>query len=309
MTTYKFAKFNYVDQDIIFPEDIVLYRGYVSITETKSDIIRNYPIYLGPEYIAEHYGDVYKITANKPLKLIDIRKLKNILRMVILSRTSNDGSILQSIRYLTIAFGLCSYVGQVKLLEEYVASVSKLAIDATLLNDIKAKIQQMKQIYPTDILNPLEPEGVRIAETTIDGKVMLILKELFSGIYDGFISPKLWSPFHTDNYSHEEIVIFDPIKSKLDIYDATAKPKTLELETVLNHNYKSYNIKDAKYPLKIYSKFKDGGASSQDRNKFYDDMNAHDLKEAIKEAKFFKQNVNIEAIKYKKPHLRLFPIA
>jgi len=149
---------------------------------------------------------------------------------------------------------------------------------------------------------------------------MLILKELFSGIYDGFIAPKIWSPFHTDNYSHEEIVIFDPIKSKLDLYEdtlalgsATTKPKLLEIETVLNHNYKSYNIKDAKYPLKIYSKFKDGGSSSRsrspDRNKFYDDMNTHDLKEAIKEAKFFKQNVNIEAIKYKKPYLRLFPIA
>jgi hypothetical protein len=307
MTTYKFHKFNYIDQDIIFPEDIVLYRGIES--KTKLDIIRNNPIYLGPEYIAEQYGDVYKITANKPLKLIDIRKLKNILRMVILSRVSNDGSILQSIRYLTIAFGLCSYVGQVKLLEEYVASVTNLVIDKAVLKDIKSKIQKMKQIFPTDILNPLEPEGVRIAETTIDGKVMLILKELFSGIYDGFIAPKLWSPFHKDSYSHEEIVIFDPIKSKLDIYEATAKPKILELETVLNDNYKSYNIKDAKYPLKIYSKFKDGGTSSRskspDRNTFYDDMNTHDLKEAIKAAKFFKENVNIEAIKYKKPYLKL----
>jgi hypothetical protein len=195
MTTYDFSKFSYVDQDIILPSNIIYYRGIDANIKTEN-IIRNYPMYLGPKYIAEHYGKVYQFTSNKPIKLIDIRKLKTILNMVILSRKSNDGDILQSIRYLTIAFGLCSYVGQIKLLEEYIQNVSDSVIDLNVLNDIKVKIKKMKAIYPTDILNPLEPSGVRIAETTIDGKVMLILREMFKGIYDGFIAPQTWSPFH-----------------------------------------------------------------------------------------------------------------
>ena len=299
MTTYKFATFNYIDQDIILPAETIFYRGIDSpIRLKKDDIIRNYPMYIGPKDIAEHYGTVYQLRANKHLKLLDIRKLKTLLKLIITSRKSNDGAVLQSIRYLTIAFGLCSYVGQINLLDQYLLDISGLVIDKDQLEDVKNKIEIMKKTNPTSILNPLEPEGVRIAETTIDGKVMLILRELFKGIYDGYIAPKTWSSFHVGNYTHEEIVIFDPIKSEIDM-DDTKTVKTQFLSKLLDHNYKSYDLKDNFYEMKIYGKVKIGGQVYEDKNKFFDDKK--EVKKAEREAKLFMKNVNIKNIKYKKP--------
>ena len=58
-------------------------------------------------------------------------------------------------------------------------------------------------------------EGVRIAETFIDGPVMAFLSQLFKDLCDGFISPRLKTPFHIekDGEMSQEIIIFNPIKS------------------------------------------------------------------------------------------------
>ena len=61
-------------------------------------------------------------------------------------------------------------------------------------------------------------------------------------------------------------------------------------------------LKHSKYSLKIYSNHKGGNYIEEDKNKFYD----NELAQSIKEAKFFKQHVNIKAIKFKKPYI-IFP--
>ena len=77
---------------------------------------------------------------------------------------------------MTMAFGLCSYQTQIKLLKMF----SNAAL--SLFNK---RITNMESIDPSNILHPIEPEGVRVAETYIDGYVMLLLKTLFGNIYDG----------------------------------------------------------------------------------------------------------------------------
>ena len=57
-------------------------------------------------------------------------------------------------------------------------------------------------------LNLYEFDGCRICIKDIDDKVFLFIKELFHLECDGFIAPRLFSPFHMD-YTSEELVIFD----------------------------------------------------------------------------------------------------
>ena len=61
---------------------------------------------------------------------------------------------------------------------------------------------------------------------------MLILKDLFNGIYDGIIAPQMFSPFHTYDNIHEEIIIFKPslvLETMSDI-----EPKLVETHEIEN---------------------------------------------------------------------------
>jgi hypothetical protein len=80
-------------------------------------------------------------------------------------------------------------------------------------NDSDA-IKNMKKYYNDTSI--VEQEGVRVAETTVDGITMAFLKGLFDGFVDGFISPPLYSPYHIEkenNIMSPEMIIFNPLKS------------------------------------------------------------------------------------------------
>jgi hypothetical protein len=259
-------------------------------------MVQNKPMYVGPEYIASSYGTVYKLITTQPLKLLDIRKLKNIVRLIITSRKSNDSKILQCIRYLTIAFGLCSYSVQIKLLEEYIKDVKNLVEDKEQLASVIDKINIMKYTDTRNILNPLDPEGVRVAETYIDGHVMILLRDLFDDIYDGFIAPKMFSPFHLSDKSHEEIVIFNPIKSGIKLLKKKYKNSQIEKIHISTLLHKSYIIKDTNnfFNRKVYI---GGLLKENDRNDFF--LNKTYIKNAEKLSKYFCKNVNIQSCKLK----------
>jgi hypothetical protein len=274
MTTYSFENFDYIDDDIILNKDVIFYRG---IRENNPTVIRkDVPLYIGPKYIAEYYGNVYMVKTTKPIKLVDIRKMKNLLRLIIASRKSNENNnILNCIRYLTISFGLCSYEKQIYLLED--------EADQVELQNVKTKIQNMKNLYgeTTKILNPLNPEGVRVGETFIDSKSLLLLRELFKDVYDGFIAPQQYSPFHTNNYSHEEIVIFDPIKSGIERTIENPHQHIRILNNELNNKYNSYILKDNNFEFKI--------AYLEDKYKYY--KNKKFMRDTKKEIKDFTNNI------------------
>jgi hypothetical protein len=65
----------------------------------------------------------------------------------------------------------------------YIDRVEHLADNKDAIKFIRQQIEKLKDTNPTHMLNPLEPEGVRIAETNIDRKVMFIIKELFGQVY------------------------------------------------------------------------------------------------------------------------------
>ena len=246
MSTYDFKNFSYCDVDIIIPEDTYFCRG---IDVSTTEIIRDMPIYIGPEYVAKEYGKVYYLKAKTDLKLIDIRKLMHLMKLIIASRKSNNADIKKSIYYITMAFGLCSYDKQIKLLEEFSEYIKTYSNSKEAVDYFNYCLTNMKSIDPSTKLNPFEPEGVRVAETYIDGFVITILKELFNGIYDGFIAPKLISPFHKDNKTHEEIVLFDP-KNKLEVSPIDIKLEIKPIEVNIT------DISNAPIPIDLHKEYK-----------------------------------------------------
>jgi len=104
---------------------------------------------------------------------------------------------------------------------------------------IDSSIRAMTKYYKPGII---EQMGVRIAETTNDTFTMGFLQELFKGVFDGFISPRLYSPFHTEKHNSmsPEIIIFNPMASEIK-----------EMTTYPNSNSNS------KHPLVSQIKIKD----------------------------------------------------
>jgi hypothetical protein len=305
MSTYKFDKFPYVDRDIIIPAGTIFYRG-IDKLEKVDKIIRDLPLYISSHNVATNYGEVYNIEIPHELKLIDIRKLKNLLRIIITSRKDikkPDENTRKVIMFLTIAFGLCSYKRQIELLENYVKYIKdhNLLVDDKELNKVITNIENMKH---TDLnytyLNPFEQEGVRIAETYIDGIIMIVLKELFSNIYDGIIAPKMFSPFHTGDHTHEEIIIFDPIKCDIKIYENVNNITSENINTLLGNSYTITHIKNPIFDGKIYM----GGENKnmQYKDSFYKDKKY--VKYGYKLAKAFRKNISFE-YSIKHPNLQI----
>lgn len=281
MTSLEFSSFDYVDTDIIIPEGVIFYRG---VPRNAHAVISDKPIYLANERIAKEYGDkVVQIQCQKPLRLLDVRKLKNHIRLVITSRVRDTVDTVRAIFFLTIAFGLCSYDKQVQLLQHF---LDENETTPPVKADFQKRLNVMKNAK-TGPLNPLEPEGVRVAETSIDGHVMLILKELYKGLYDGYIAPRLHSPFHAQGSTHEEVVVFDPIQSGLFVLEKHVVTKPTQIQDMLHMSYLSFRLsfKDVMV-RKMYMGGDPTCKYTKDKNAFFEDvMYAPSLKRAEKLAK------------------------
>ena len=152
MITFTFDQFDYIDPDITFPKNVIFFSTCSTILDT--------PIYLTSK-------DTTKLITTKLIKIIDICKLKNIIKLIINSRKSNDEIMIECIKSLTFTFG--------------------------------------------------------------DSKSIMILRELFEGIYDGFIT-------------FGQIIIFNPKLSGLKIF--TNDSRIIHIrnlnDALCNSSYKSY---------------------------------------------------------------------
>ena len=279
LTTYNFASFDYVDADIYIPTSTVFFRGIDSM-KLYDEIIRpNTPMFIGPLEIAKEYGNVHQVMTTKPLKLIDFRRLRNLMRLVINSRkhTSNEvilNKMMHCIALVSIAFGLVSYKCQIDLIERHVKWIEEFVIDPSQVVFVKKQIEQLKATNPSSKLHPIEPEGVRIAETSIDFQVIKILKELFGEMYDGYIAPKMFSPFHEGYASHEEILLFDPIKSGLSVLTTNKliKIKQEPIKSILQLSCNEIIIKGEHFERKIYQ---GGMLKKKSKSQYFD--RRHDM--------------------------------
>ena len=121
---------------------------------------------------------------------------------------------------------------------------------------------------------------------------MLVLRELFKDVCDGYIAPKLDSPFHINDIAHEEIVLFDPIKLDLTV-DTTATRVTE------SHIQDRIAITDSPVVISVSglvdSKMcfpKHGGSAHIDKNTFYDDPKTVALEK--RRARRFVKNLGLD---------------
>lgn len=184
-------------------QQYILYRGY----NIEYPVVSSRPAYYGSLKTALGYAGnkncvLSAFTNAKPLKLMDVRFMKDILREMFRTNPKAESSQLSVI----LSFGLCSLQHQCKLAKARFPSL----IGKREMNDLIDSLTENHNEY-------VEKPGVRIAETTNDAFTMSFLQTLFEGFADGFISPKQYTPFHYEkNYNlSAEIIIFNPEKSQI----------------------------------------------------------------------------------------------
>lgn len=222
MKTYNFTDYEYTDNFIQLLPNTILYRGITSDkTLSEKEIIRDRPMYLGTKVIAEKYGKIYCLNTKTSIQLLDLRKIMHLLSFIMDYTDDYTGNM-----FLMIAYGLVPYNIQLQLFEKLNNKMLSIGrITQSLLDELNKIINRMKTFNFDNVPNnPVLTRGVRIGEPFIDMQCLLIIKELFKHVCDGYIVPALISPYHNGNIAHEEIVIFDPVE-----YLELADPKYLDL--------------------------------------------------------------------------------
>ena len=177
----------------------VYYRGFDPLYPAISER----PAYFGTRSVAEGYArkhgnGIRMFTNSHPLKLIDVRFMKDLLRYLFATHSDGTEDILSTI----LSFGICSLSHQIEL--------AKIRFKSLLG---QPQLETLEKYYKKGLF---EQEGVRIAETENDAQTMGFLKGLFEGVIDGFVSPQTYSPFHTEkpgNMMVAELIIFNPLRS------------------------------------------------------------------------------------------------
>lgn len=244
---------------IYIPENTVFWRGY----HKNYDAVSDRSAYYGSIYVARGYSkpDTHILgtfTNTKTLKLIDVRFMRVLLRslfqdVISVNNIENNKYIktldpkknklnqefLASLS-VTLSFGLCSLKKQIELFRKYI-------------HNNPGQIDELAKIYREDSL--IEQEGVRIAETDIDFYTMSFLKTLFEDFVDGFVSPRLKTPYHTEKKGtmSPEMIIFNPKKSGIKLFTITNElPKININQLIGSHKPIITNIDYKKYKSKFF---------------------------------------------------------
>jgi hypothetical protein len=289
---------------IIIPENTMLWRGY----DTNFNPIPERYLYYSSsssayEYAKKQNRDLGCFVTTNPIKLMDIRFMMNILERII--QTNQSDVYLNDFASSMISFGLCSLGHQITLLKErYKDEFKKQTVNS---KEIKMNIQKMIDIHKP--MNIIEQKGIRVAETMNDGFTMAFLQELFKDLFDGFVSPRLYTVFHTEKGGqlNPEMIIFNPKLSnlkQLKHYPSNVVIKTFN--DFITNNHQLINVKTKKSGEEISMKmFLSGGEQPIINNSkhyledYEDRLNANDKetvkhhKNAIKAGKRWREKIMI----------------
>ncbi len=243
MTTYNIIKFNnfpsIIGQPIIINENTILFKSYCI---DYGNPISNIPSFFGEIDNASKYFESKKrklgiFTTIKKLRLLDIRYASQIINDLILLRKNNDfDTIIKGYMTISLSYGLVSLYKQIQLYQ--------MRYRKTLSTDIRyKKIIEYYHEYEKNILNnkelfqnPLELQGIRIGETHNDIDSTIILKEIFENYIDGIISPSIFSPYFTDNFIPNEILLFNPINTMQELQMIPSNTNTININQILIEN-------------------------------------------------------------------------
>lgn len=288
---------------IIIPENTMLWRGYDIRFNAIPERFQYYSSSsIAYEYAKKEHRDLGCFVTTRSIKIIDIRFMMNILERII--QTNSSDKYLDDFVSSIISFGLCSLGHQITLLKERYKDEIKKESEAS--KEIKRNIQKVIDYY-----NPykvIEQKGVRIGETTNDGVTMSFLQELFKGIFDGFVSPRLVTPFHNekDGQLSPEMIIFNPkaINLKQLKYYPSKVITNKITDFISNNNHQIINVRKMKKGEEISIRmYMSGGKriinSKHHLDEYEDKLNANDkeimktYKNAIKAGKKWREKIMI----------------
>jgi hypothetical protein len=241
---------------VTMPENMfVYYRGY----ELSYPPISNRPAYYGSLKTAQSYAglpgrNIAAFTNIRPLELIDVRFMKDILREMFRINKPDKDTLP-----VVLSFGLCS------LRHQCILAIGRFHESPHIQNNVNALINY----YKSNITPYFEQPGYRIGETTNDAYTMAFLRTIFEGFVDGFISPAERSPFHiekTTNIHNAELIIFNPEKSGIRMFHTP--PPVLETSINIEWLYardigKKIHLGKPKYPYNLYTL---SGGGNKDTN-------------------------------------------
>jgi len=288
---------------IKLPKNTMLWRCY----DTNFATIQDRPTFYGRRETAKLYSkddDEEKncsiFTNRKQLKLIDIRYMRVILKEIFHNRLNTKDTI-DHIKNTSFALGLISFKLQIEFFNDYI----DIEMIKNKTNKTDEEINFLKgynnMIYYFDHYNKLELNekpnildlfefnDIRIGFTPIDVKVVILLKEIFKNYCDGFIAPKMFSPFHM-NYINEEILIFDPInkiiKTDIPFNDFENMPIIQKLNDINMKLFKNISFMHNRInesQVVILEKKKKKGGARKDNLKYIEDKNKYMYNLSIKE--------------------------
>lgn len=181
------------------PPHLIFYRGY----DTNYPAVYPRPTYYSGIHVAKGYAEkngraLGAFTNTRELRLLDVRFMKILLRELFDTTYKPDNVSTAT----TLSFGLCSLYHQLQL--------AKHRYNGIMADALKALQATLK-------LSLYEQPGVRIAETTNDSETMGFLSIIFKGFIDGFVSPRITSPFHIEKggIMSPELIIFNPSESSI----------------------------------------------------------------------------------------------
>ncbi len=221
---------------ITIPENTIIWRSY----DKSFPAIGNRFAYYSSQQIAKEYTqnnsrELGHFLVKRPLKLIDYRFMRVILSRLI--HTNQSDKTIQYLGAIMLSFGLCSFGHQITVLKDRYKGLHKSSKE---YKHIQESIKAMEQYYKPNIL--IEQIGVRIAETTNDAFTMGFLQELFKGVFDGFISPRLFSPFHIEKHNSlmsPEMIIFNPHESGIELmrsYPLHTHITSIKIDNIIHYN-------------------------------------------------------------------------
>lgn len=265
---------------IILPQNTLLYRGYDISYPSISDRYAYYgSLKTASGYLANINRQLGIFSTSKQLKVLDLRFMKVLLSRLI--HTNDTNKHFQSFTTLILSFGLCSLRHQIQILLTRYKDLPQINTDESKI--IREGIKKLEEYYrPNDLV---EQPGFRIAETTNDGYTMTFLKELFDGVIDGFISPRLASPFHVEKKGEmsAELIIFNPLKSgvvQLNGYPENIR--NISINGIIHKNHGHIVLENKKVPDIKMNFYMSGGNGIKLVDTDFDILIHNKNKEAIK---------------------------
>lgn len=301
---------------INIPENTIIWRSYL---KSKPSIGNRFAYYssqsVAAGYKQNNTRELGHFISTRPLRLLDYRFMRILLTRLIY--TNSYEKTIQEFAAIMLSFGLCSLRHQIDLVVMRYKDLDKTTKEYKQIEQARKALEDYYKPHST-----IEQIGVRIAETTNDIYTMGFLQELFKGIFDGFISPRMYSPFHIEKAGYmmsPEIVIFNPLISgitELKSYPNSTKIKVLKISEVLNMNHGHIlinNVKRNKEELDIkLDFFMYGGNSLNHLDEQLDNNDSELIKEYNKGRKAglkWNKKIDIRMIYTPAPYVTISPFS